>query len=285
MTAGGESAAVAAGLTWEELADEVLFVPAGMTSTSMRFSAYEAAENRAEQHVRTDGRWEAAFDRMPDAQAPAGGVSSNVIDLAQWLRLQLAGSALDGEQVIDENALDLTHTTKILKSPPLPTIADSPRSYGLGIVVLTNGEPIGVPEAITDAYFDQLQTGSWPDDIFAIWTERFSGLYGEPEEFDDPGADRVPALDDDAYTGTYTNDYVGDIEVIVTDGALAVVVGPAEGTFVLTHIAANTFTYVQDPELPEFLSAAIFEIGPDGVATTLAMSGFDAEGMGTLERV
>ena len=91
MTAGGESAAVAAAVTWEELADEILFVPAGMTSTSMRFSGYEDAENRAEQHVEVDGGWEAAFDRMPDAQAPAGGVSSNVIDLAQWLRLQLAG--------------------------------------------------------------------------------------------------------------------------------------------------------------------------------------------------
>ena len=209
----------------------------------------------------------------------------------------------------------------ILKSPPLPTIAESPRSYGLGwnievdetgatrwshsgafstgasttaklvpaeglgIVVLTNGEPIGVPEAITDAYFDQLQTGSWPDDIFAIWAERFSGVYGEPDEFDDPGADAEPALADDAYIGTYTNDYIGDVEVIVTDGALAVIAGPAEVTFVLTHLDANTFTHVQDPELPEFLGAAVFEIGPDGVAITVTMSGLDVEGMGTLERV
>jgi CubicO group peptidase (beta-lactamase class C family) len=321
MTAGGESAAVASGVAWEDMADEILFDPVGMTSTSMHYSDYESAENRAELHVNTESGWEAAFDRVPDAQAPAGGVSSNVIDLAQWLRLQLAGGQLDGEQIIDEQALDLTHTTMILKGPPTPTIADSPNSYGLGwnievdatgatrwnhsgafstgasttakllpaeglgIVVLTNGEPVGLPEAITDAYFDQVQTGSWSEDIFAIWTERFSGLYGEPNEFENLGDDAVPALDNAAYLGTYTNDYVGDIEVIVIDGDLAVVGGPAAVTYVLTHYNANTFTYIHDPELPNFLESAVFEIGPDGIATELTMSGFDVDGLGTFQRV
>ena len=210
-----------------------------MTSTSMHYADYESAANRAELHVMTDEGWEAEFDRMPDAQAPAGGVSSNVIDLAQWIRLQLAEGRIGDEQIIDEEALDLTHTTMILRGPPAPTIANTPPSYGLGwniqvdatgatrwnhsgafstgasttaklipaeglgIVVLTNGEPVGLPEAITDAYFDQIQTGSWPDDIFTIWTDRFSGLYGEPNEFEDLGEDAVPALDNAAYLGPW----------------------------------------------------------------------------------
>ncbi|MBG7605824.1 MAG: serine hydrolase, partial [Actinobacteria bacterium] len=320
MTAGGQSAAIAAGITWEDLADETLFDPAGMTSTSMRYADYESAANRAELHVMTNEGWEAEFDRMPDAQAPAGGVSSNVIDLAQWIRLQLAEGRIGDEQIIDEEALDLTHTTMILRGPPAPTIANTPPSYGLGwniqvdatgatrwnhsgafstgasttaklipaeglgIVVLTNGEPVGLPEAITDAYFDQIQTGSWPDDIFTIWTDRFSGLYGEPNEFEDLGEDAVPALDNAAYLGNYTNDYVGDIEVTVIDGDLAVVAGPAAVTYVLTHYDANTFTYIHDPELPDFLESAIFTIGPDGIATELTMSGFDVDGLGTFQR-
>jgi len=321
MTAGGESAAIAAGVTWEDLADEILFDPAGMTSTSMHYADYESAENRAELHVATDGVWEAAFERMPDAQAPAGGVSSNVIDLAQWLRIQLAEGQLGDKQIIDAEALDLTHTTMILKGPPAPTIANTPPSYGLGwnitvdatgatrwnhsgafstgastvakllpaeglgIVVLTNGEPVGLPEAITDAYFDQIQTGSWPDDIFAIWTERFSGLYGEPQEFVDPSSDAVAALDNAAYAGSYTNDYVGDIQVIVIDGELAIVAGPAAVTYLLTHFDANTFTYVHDAELPDFLEGAIFEVGPDGIATEVTVTGFDADGLGTFRRI
>jgi hypothetical protein len=155
---------------------------------------------------------------------------------------------------------------------------------GLGIVVLTNGEPVGAPEAITDAYFDQIQTGSWPEDIFAIWSDRFSGLYGEANEFEDLGDYAVPALDNAAYLGNYTNDYVGDIEVTVIDGDLAVVAGPAAVTYVLTHYDANTFTYIHDPELPDFLESAVFEIGPDGTATELTMSGFDFDGLGTFQR-
>jgi CubicO group peptidase (beta-lactamase class C family) len=47
----------------------------------------------------------AKYHRDPDAQSPAGGVSSTVRDLAQWLRLQLG----NGKQVIDAEALAETH--------------------------------------------------------------------------------------------------------------------------------------------------------------------------------
>lgn len=321
MTAGGQSAAIAADVSWEDLADEILFGPAAMTSTSMRYADYESADNRAELHVQLADEWEASFDRMPDAQAPAGGVSSNVIDLAQWLRLQLAEGRLGSEQIIDAEALDLTHTTMILKGPPAPTIANTPPSYGLGwniqvdptgatrwnhsgafstgastsasllpadglgIVVITNSQPVGLPEAITDAYFAEIQTGSWSDDTFAIWADRFSGVYGEANVFADLGDDAAPALDDAAYVGKYTNEYVGDIEVIVIDGDLAVVAGPAAITYILERYDANTFTYIHDAELPNFPESAIFEVGPDGIATELTMSGFDVDGLGTFQRI
>jgi len=322
MTAGGESAAVAAGMSWEDLADEILFDPIGMTSTSMRYADYEAADNRAELHVKITDLWESSFDRMPDVQAPAGGVNSNVIDLAEWMRLQLAAGELDGEQIIDEEALNMTHTPMIAKSPPQPDITGVPLSYGLGwnvevdatgatrwnhsgafstgasttvkllpaeslgIVVLTNGGPVGLPEAITDAYFDLLQTGEWSTDTFDLWAGRFSGIYGEPEKFDDPGDDAVPALDNVSYVGVYANDYVGEVQVVERDGNLVVVAGPARVEYALTHLDSNTFTYVQDPELPSFLSGAIFEFAPDGgLALTVTLTGFDVDGLGTLERI
>ena len=42
LTAGAEAVAVSAGKPWEDLADEVLFDPLGMTSTSYRFADYAA---------------------------------------------------------------------------------------------------------------------------------------------------------------------------------------------------------------------------------------------------
>jgi len=258
---------------------------------------------------------------MPDAQAPAGGVSSNVVDLVKWLRLQLAGGSLDGGQIVDEDALDQTHTPMIMKSPPSPTIADPATFYGLGwnidvddtgairwnhsgafsvgasttakllpgadlgIVVLTNGEPIGVPEAITDAYFELVQTGEVTQDWIEIWGERFSGLYGPTEDWSTPPTDAAPAAPDESYVGTYRNDYVGDVDVVAVDGGLVIVEGPQGMEFPLEHWDGNTFIYPHDAELPDYRSTVIFDIGSDGVASAVTIDTFDSSGLGTLLRV
>lgn len=323
MTLGGEAAAVAAGSSWEDVSEEVLFEPAGMTSTSMSHADYMARDNRADLHVERDGAWSADFERQPDPQAPAGGASSNVVDLARWMRLQLAGGALDGDQVIDEEALDQTHTPQVLRSPPAPSIGDAAGFYGLGwnietdatgeirwnhsgafsvgasttvkmlpsqglgIVVLTNGEPIGVPEAISDAYFEHLQTGD-PDTEgnLALWGERFGGLYGEPlVEVSDPPADPTPARADASYVGTYANPYVGEVEVRTGADGLELVVGPDAMVFALDHWDGDTFVYLDAPELPDFPSTVTFEVGEADQATAVTISAFDGAGQGTLTRV
>lgn len=321
MTAGGESAAMAAGTSWEDLADTILFGPAGMVDSSMRHADFVAADNRAELHVETDDGWVAAFERMPDAQAPAGGVSSTVTDLARWLRLQLAAGMLDGQPVIDADALDETHTPHILSAPPAPTIGSAAAFYGLGwnirtdatgsirwnhsgafstgaataatllpddglgLVVLTNGSPIGVPEAISDAYLRYLQTGERSDDVFSTWRERFAGVYGEPAVTGEPPADAAPARDDAVYVGTYTNDFVGDVEVVESANGLAVLMGPDDMRFEMMHWDGDMFVYAPAPELPDFLAGVSFEVGTDGVARSVTITEFDGEGQGTLQRV
>jgi len=313
MTAGGESAAVAVGTPWEELAEQILFEPAGMDSTSMRHQDYLAAENRAALHVQDpSGEWAADFERQPDPQAPAGGVSSNVIDLTQWLRLQLAAGSLGGTQIIDAGALAETHTAQIERGPGsayglgwnidadeegterwnhsgafsagAATAARLVPSERLGIVVLTNGAPIGVPEAITEAYLELVKTGSWDEGLFDTWRERFSGIYGEPEDLGTPSTPPSPARGDAAYAGAYANDYVGQTRIVARGGGLALEVGPDGRSYPLTHLDGDTFTYVPSPELPDFLSSVVFEIGDDGVAERVTINEFDAEGQGTLER-
>jgi CubicO group peptidase (beta-lactamase class C family) len=77
-----------------------LYTPLGMTSTSSRQADFLKHDNRAALHVMIDGKWTVLVKRNPDPRAPAGGVSSNVRDLAQWMRIELANGKFDGKQFI-----------------------------------------------------------------------------------------------------------------------------------------------------------------------------------------
>ena len=110
MTAGGDAAAKAAGVPFEQMVPERLFEPAGMTSSSASYADFLARPDRTNLHVRIDGEWVPGPVRQPDAQAPAGGISSSVNDVATWVRLQLNGGTLDGDEIISEEALLPTHT-------------------------------------------------------------------------------------------------------------------------------------------------------------------------------
>ncbi len=45
------------------------------------------------------------FQRDPDTESPAGGVSSSVNDLAKWMRLELANGKFEGKTIVNEKAL------------------------------------------------------------------------------------------------------------------------------------------------------------------------------------
>lgn len=314
--------ATAAECDWESVSEEVLFGPAGMDNTSMRHDDFVAEENRAELHVpKGDGEWAAEFPLGPDPQAPAGGVSSNVPDLARWMRIQLNGGDLDGETIIDPEALDQTHVPHITSRPPNPPNGGQPGLYGLGwsintefgglvnwahsgafstganttvklvpqeglgIVVLTNGAPVGVPEAIADAYIDYLITGEdntaeW----YETWNTRMGGVYGEPLDLGPEPTEPDPAAAGGAYEGTFANDYVGEVTITATDdGTLEMAIGPSGITYTLEHWDADTFVYAHSPELPDFVETATFAL-VDDQAVSLTLSAMDGAGLGTLDR-
>ena len=295
-----------------------------MTDTSMRYDALMANDNRAELHIPDgDGEWGADDVRDPQPQAPAGGVSSNVGDLARWMRLQLDGGELDGTQIIDAEALAQTHVPHVTSRPPNPPDGGQPGLYALGwnvntefggyvtwghagafsngastmaklvpaedlgIVVLTNGAPVGVPEAIADSYIDHLLTGeNHTDEILATWRERMSGLYGEPLDLGPEPTEPEPMAADEAYAGTYANDYVGAVTIAAGSepGTLEMTIGPEDLTYTLDHRDADTFVYQHDRELDEaYIETATFEL-VDGQAQFLRLSAMDGAGLGTLER-
>lgn len=323
LTAAAVAAAGVVGETFEDLADSRLFQPLGMSNSSYRFSDFMSHENRAALHVQQDGTWVQAFERQPDAQTPAGGASSSVRDLAQWMRLQLGRGMIDGTQLIDADALGMTHVAHAISQMPEPPYGRAPSFYGLGwnvsfdpagnvnvghsgafglgaatavflrpaddigIVALTNGAPIGVAESVALDFLDLAIHGaiqvSYLDVLGPIVAAGSVPLYGDAV-LTLPD-DPAPPLDRDTYLGTYENDFFGDLEVAIEDDeSISMRLGPGGMIFPLRHFNRDVFTYTPTGENASGDSAVTFTIGADGAASQVVIENLDRYDAGTFTR-
>jgi CubicO group peptidase (beta-lactamase class C family) len=128
-TIAGEASARAAGEPWESLIRRRLLDPLGMTDSFLwsEWGRHPASlRNVASAHAMIDGRQQVIDrrDGAPDRDgrnttAPAGSVQSSALDLARWMRFQLAGGTLDGRRLVSEAALAETQAPQIV----VPTTA------------------------------------------------------------------------------------------------------------------------------------------------------------------
>jgi hypothetical protein len=324
LTAAAVAAVRPTGRSWEDLAEEKLYRPLGMTSTSSRHADFLARPDRAALHIRDNGAWAAKVQRNPDPQSPAGGVSSTVGDLANWTRLELSRGMFDGKRLIAADALDQTHEP--LMSRGLNPVTQAQSFYGLGwnvefgrhgltwghagafsagarslvtlypksnfgIVVLANAFPTGVPEGVSDSFADMVFDGEVKTDWVAAWNKAYEGLFGPAIEaakatYATPPVPSSPPLALEAYEGRYANSYIGEAIVKREAGGLVLKVGAGEGlTIALHHFGRDLFLAHPEADMPELPSEVRFSIGPDSRATAVTIDFLDGNGQGTLQRV
>ncbi|MGE2729821.1 serine hydrolase [Mycolicibacterium vaccae] len=315
LTAGAEAVAVAAGKSWEQLSEDVLYRPLGMTSTSSRFDEYEARADRAVGHIRQDGGFQPTYVRDPQAQSPAAGVSSSVNDMTRWLAMLLADGAHEEQQIVKADALLPALTPQSVSDrAPEPAMRSGFYGYGfnvgttsaarqqfshsgafelgagtnflilpsadVAIVVLTNATPVGVPEALTAQFADLVQFGEVRED----WWTRYRAAF---EEIDKPlGAlvgrqppdDPAPPAPLVSYVGDYVSDFWGTAKVTERDGGLQLELGTLDVP--LRHWDGNVFTF-----------AFITENAPPGTVSQATFTGdsvkleyYDTFGKGTFTR-
>ena len=307
ITAAGQAAANAAGVTWEELSAQNLYEPLGMANTTSSYQEFLARDNRADLHVQQEGEWQNLNTRDPDAQSPAGGVSSSVNDLARWMDLILADGMYEGEQFIDAAALSEMLTPHSPSGAPPRTLASRPGTdllgfnsgvtstarvqfshsgafamgagtnfqmvpaEKLGIVVLTNGSPIGVAEAIGSQFMDLALVGSLTQDWLTAYQSVLTPLLKNDASLEDVPAptDPAPPLADDAYAGTYANDYYGPVEVAAGSGGLVLRIGPDLTEYPLTPRDGNQFTWVAPGENSPGPSLVVFTPALGGTGPTM----------------
>lgn len=321
LTAAAEAVAGAAGTSWPNLSRRTLYRPLGMTSTSSRYRDYLRASNRAVLHVPTTNGWAARYRRNPEAQSPAGGVSSTAADMARWMRLQLADGAFEGRRLVASGALTAMRTPHSVSNPPA-TPASRSSFYGLGIgigddaagrvrfshsgafflgastrvimlpsenlgiVVLTNGSPVGLPEAVGATFMDLAEFGRVERDwltgfaaLFAASLENPSRLAGRRRP-DDPR----PARRASAYVGTYANSYFGSARIVRRAGRLTMLLGPKNQAYRLRHWNGDTFSYRPRGENALGITAVTFRAARDGRAASFLVENLDEEGLGRFTR-
>ncbi|MGI8959000.1 MAG: serine hydrolase [Bryobacteraceae bacterium] len=307
---------------WEVLAHERLFKPLGMASTSYHYSDYENSENKAAIHVFVDGKPVARYQRDPDAEAPAGAASSSARDLAEWLRLQLAGGTWNGKQIVGAGALKETHSPQIVTGPDHINGGSSYYGLGwnvnydhhhelilshsgafflgtgtavrfspsdqLGIIVITNALPTGLAEATTLTFFDLYKYGKPTQDWLALFAGIFRSLIeasnNESTEYSKltPPASPVHSRPPSAYVGIYCNDYYGQVEIREQRGLLWMRL-PAKGTlYTLSHWDADTFTYRFEAEQGIGTRGVKFTFG---AAPKVLIENLALEGNGVFTRV
>ena len=207
MTAAAEAVAIASGSDWATLSQQVLYAPLGMRSTSSRYADFAARANRAVGHVKAGSKYIVTLSqRDPDAQSPAGGVSSSVNDVARWMAMVLAHGCVNEAPFIPGAALLPAISPQIVSAAPSnPRARAGFYGYGfnvgesgsgrvvlshsgafalgaataytlipsanVGIVTLTNALPIGVPETLNADFADLVQFGR----IAQPWGELYAG--------------------------------------------------------------------------------------------------------------
>ena len=312
FTVAGEAAARVEETSYETMMDEVLFKPAGMTSTSARFSDFQNAPDHASSHRLVDGK-ATPTQRMPQAQAPAGGISSSARDMARYMQLHLQKGSLDGQSLVPEEALAQTYRVHSLSSNNPATFSGG-GFYGLGwgvsydqkgrlrlshsgafslgvrsivtmipqeevgIAVLSNAFPSGIPEALSMSFFNlydgQEVTLAEAREIDKKVVTVMSGM--ADSGYQRPKPTRLsPALPLASYAGTFDNEFFGPATLWVEGKRLLLKLGTK--TLPLEHLDRDVFLAL--PPSKEFEDLDPFELRftIDGSGQ---VTGFRQEGLG-----
>jgi CubicO group peptidase (beta-lactamase class C family) len=291
--AAGEAAGKAAGSSWDELVQQRIFTPLGMTSsfpTYRGLTTTNLATAHAMDHdsVITKGRFNA------ENIAPAGSILSNAVDMAQWLRFQMNDGVVNGKRLVSTAALKETHSPQMLMGAGAPGGGDQTlfATYGMGwmiedyrhelmwehggntpgmttavgmlpekkigIVVLSSMDHTQLPAMLMHYVFDR-QLGAPMRDYVAEGAARAIA-----QRRPDTTAAHVTVaapLPLSAYVGTFSDSLYGEVTVSIQNGKLDLARGLQHGP--LEYWNANNFRWSSNGSIPSISQYVKFEVSAD----------------------
>jgi len=204
--AAGVAAGKAAGTDWDTLIDNRILEPLGMNSTSTSISQAQTDPRLSLGYLWDEGLQDYKYKPMRniDNIAPAGAINSNVLDMAQWLRLLLGRGEYEGQRLISEEQLNETWTSHIEIAEGVSyclgwmlrewegqaviehggnvqgfsaEVALLPES-NLGFVLLTNASVSPLQQSSINMVWEAL-LGEWKDTDAADTTEEYEPYLGK----------------------------------------------------------------------------------------------------------
>lgn len=303
---GGQILAKKAGVaSWPDAVKLTILDPLGMKATTATAEAIATAPDHATGHRQTAAGPVAVpfHPSFPYALGPAGDLNSNIPDMAQWLRLQLGRGQFEEHVLVSENNLDVTWTPRVALNERLAyalgwIVSGTPNGriiwhnggtagFGahvgflpdrnVGIVILTNAQNDGFPDAIAHWMYDRLMGNTTVDNV-ALALEAARAKEAEEKASARPA--KAPAPQDlSAFAGTYTSSILGDVTASVSGPALRLKLEDTEATLTLEPRSEDVFDARLDPAGPY---APVVAMGGDEVLTQVR---FERDEKGAIKRM
>ncbi len=103
--AAGQMLPRVTGKSWDEFVDERIFTPLGMNVSNTSTFELRGQPNVATPHAEIDDEVRPIEYRNIDNIAPAGSINSNVLEMAQWVRLNLNQGVHQGDTILSPAAV------------------------------------------------------------------------------------------------------------------------------------------------------------------------------------
>lgn len=243
--AAGMTAEAVTGKSWDDLVKERIFEPLGMKESFTRFDDRKNADNIAIPHEICNGIFKVRpFDHV-DGIAPAAAINSNVIEMVQWMRLNINKGTIDGKRILQQSTMTEMQREqfsgyglgwgvseysnhKVVRHGGGLTGMQSLQfmipDIKLGVVVLTNFIPHALTTAlafkIADHYLEN-EDRDWHQIFFERNKKRIEReIEAEKELLAKQIKGTKPRLALEKYTGKYHNPLSGEATVTMKDGKL-----------------------------------------------------------------
>ncbi|OGD38410.1 MAG: hypothetical protein A2V45_07575 [Candidatus Aminicenantes bacterium RBG_19FT_COMBO_58_17] len=126
--------------TWEEFTRKRIFEPLGMTSSSFSIEDMKAVSDHSLPYGEKKDKVEEIPYRNIDAIGPAGSINSNIVDMANWVMLNLNKGKFGEKPIVSESAMAQIHSPQmVVQEAPFLLLSNFPElfypSYGLGWII------------------------------------------------------------------------------------------------------------------------------------------------------